>query len=90
MIYYNYASGANTPLPGVGRNKLGHSLGTTTNYNNLYQPVTLTTVYHYAVRIRFGIYLINNQKANYYYPLRYSMDGVSYSYDQTTLNYYSC
>lgn len=45
---------------------------------------------HFAVRIRFGIYLINNQRSTYYYPLYYGLDTSIYSYSQVNLNYYSC
>lgn len=45
---------------------------------------------HYAVRIRFSIYLYRYELTNYYYPLNYSMDNSTYTYNQNKLSYFSC
>jgi len=44
---------------------------------------------HFAVRIRFGIYLYNYLQTIYNYPLSYSLDETVYTYDQTLYDYWS-
>ena len=46
-------------------------------------------VAHYAVRIKFSIYM-HKYYTYYDYPLNYSMDEKTYRYDQNRLNYWSC
>lgn len=63
----------------------------TSNTGNFHLRQTVVSLKpHYAVRIRFGIYLMNNQRDNYYYPLSYSLDLISYSYTQNNVGYFSC
>lgn len=50
----------------------------------------VSNVAHYAVRIKFGIYLYYYDYVSYYYPLNYSIDGTTYRYDQSKENYWSC
>ena len=45
---------------------------------------------HYAVRIRFGIYMINNDDTSYIYPLVYTIDTHFFTHDPSKQAYYSC
>lgn len=73
----------------TGDRRLGWYTGTT-NADNIEARYLVTGIpAHYAIRIRFGVYLINYQE-NYYYPLRYTMDTTTYTYTQTSESYFSC
>jgi hypothetical protein len=54
---------------------------------NLYPATGLSP--HYAIRIRFGVYLYHFDHPDYIYPLEYSIDGNSAIYNQTLDKYWS-
>jgi hypothetical protein len=45
---------------------------------------------HYAVRVRFSIYMINNDDTAYTYPLIYTVDTNFYKYDPNSQAYFAC
>ena len=45
---------------------------------------------HYAVRIRFSVFMYRNEYSGYKYPLEYGMDGTIYSYDIQSKSYWGC
>jgi hypothetical protein len=44
---------------------------------------------HYALRVRFGIYLYRYDISQYIYPFEYNIDGTSFKYSQTLTKYWS-
>ena len=74
-------------IAGVGQSYI--SSGSPINPSYIFTFVSIGTD-HYAARIRFSVYFYRNELTNYYYPLNYSMDNTTYTYDQSTLNYFSC
>ena len=59
-------------------------------WDNFVAPFVLTGLpSHFAVRIRFSVYLWRWTHDTYIYPLRYSIDEKGYTYNQTLDKYWS-
>jgi len=60
------------------------------NFRNMATYTVTTPLPHYAVRIRFSIYMYRNDISSYYYPINYSMDETMYTYDPSATPYWTC
>jgi hypothetical protein len=63
---------------------------TITSNNNLATVLSSGIPAHYAVRIKFGIYMLSNFELFYTYPLEYSLDTTKYGYNNADSDYFTC
>lgn len=77
----------------LGYTTSGWDYSVLSNYNtkwvNNYQYTYATLPAHYALRVRFSVYLYRYDIANYIYPLYYSIDSETFLYNQTLDKYWS-
>ena len=74
----------------LGWRNLDRPVNNPTQFDNTHTTLSIPLPdAHFAVRIRFSIFMFNFDDDDYYYPLGYTLDQTDFSYSQSLRGYWS-